>query len=1009
MVAWISTVRRAGAAFVLAAAGLLGACGGVGDAEAPPAASPPPPATAAARVDVSVIDAGAAPIAGVRVSVEGGPAGMATTTAADGTGRIELAATTSVLLRFSKDGFTDNWKQVEFGSGAGAAHVLTSLRPRDAGQALDASAGGRLAGRAGAVIDLPAGALVDAATGAAVGGAVDIAMTPIDVSGDELRSFPGEFVGIDAAGQRQSIASYGTTEFVLTQGGRRLQLAPGRTATIELPIFTPYHDPATPVVVGDVIPLWSLDETTGIWKQEGTGTVVASTDSPTGLALRATVGHFSWWNCDVAVETGRLDLDITLPDNYALDDSGIGDLEGRTVDAGDVRQMFVKLQTVFDQDPYRVEGRRHAQGVSHAGPRGLVLPSNRSVAITACALVRTSGMTMAGYACGTSTVSTATGATVKTTISIVPDERRNVPVISSQPQTQRVDAGTDVTFSVVAARAFGGNEALSYQWAKNSVPIPGATSASLVVPAVTSAEDLSRYAVTVIAPAGVTLSQTAWLVLNAPPPPPPPPAPPPPPPPNAGADRHVDAVAGNDVNPGTAALPYRTISKAFTAVASGGTIWLADGVWTAEVDPALSGHSPHYGLNCNTSNGALVAGTTLRAVNPGRATIRYQSVNAICVKDTQVRGIRLENGRTDFYSPTAISATAPGSSLLSGVSFEGGRVLVFNGARLTIEAAGLASYGNIGGWNGYALTVDGAGSEIVVNGGAFDRLSAVVPNFLTNCLASLMSSRGARLVLNQVALTAGAARSADADRTNGIAVCGGSVELNGSTLTGFVGGTTLSHGTALALYGGRATLTDSVITGNRYGVYVEAAALSLTGASSVERSELNGIYLVGNAALAMGPGSAVRENGEHGIASNGYGAEIFVDLSGAELSGNARSGMQMQFVKSCRVRNTRFSGNVQSGALIEAGTTCDLGTAASPGGNVFGNLGTHLVVSPSSSDPVFTLQAVGNTWTPNQQGADAQGRYVVPSGQTVYEVKGRATAGANYGLNWTNVTLRLAE
>ena len=114
-------------------------------------------------------------------------------------------------------------------------------------------------------------------------------------------------------------------------------------------------------------------------------------------------------------------------------------------------------------------------------------------------------------------------------------------------------------------------------------------------------------------------------------------------------------------------------------------------------------------------------------------------------------------------------------------------------------------------------------------------------------------------------------------------------------------------------------------------------------------------------------------------------------------------------MKTCRVRDTHFAGNVQSGVLLESGSNCDLGTAASPGGNVFGNVGTNFVSSPSSTDPAFTVQAVGNTWTANQQGADGQGRYVVPSGQTVLEVKGRVTAGANYGLNWTNVTLRLAE
>ena len=1004
MAAWTSTVRRAGAAFALAAAGMLGACGGRGDGEAPPVALP---AAAAVRVDVSVVDATAAPIVGVRVTVEGGSAAT-TTTDADGSGRIELDATARVLLRFSKAGFTDNWKQVEFASGAGAAHVLTSLRPRDAAQALDASTGGRLAGRAGAVIDLPPGALVDALTGAAASGAVEIAMTAIDVSGDELRAFPGEFVGIDAAGQRQLIASYGTTEFMLTQGGRRLQLAPGQTATIELPIFAPYHDPATPVVVGDVIPLWSLDETTGIWKQEGTGTVVASTDSPTGLAMRATVGHFSWWNCDVSVSTGLLDLDITLPDGAALDGTGIGDLEGRTVDAGDVRQMFVKLQTVFDMDPFRVSGRQHAQGVSHAGPRGLVLPADRSIAITACALIRAAGASLSGWACGTSTVSVANGGSVKTTIAIVPDERRNVPTIASQPQTARVDLGANATFSVVGTRAFGGADGLTYQWARNSVPIPGATSAALVVPAVTHGDDLSRFAVTVTAPAGVSLSQTARLLINAAPPPPPPP-PPPAPPPNAGADRHVDAVNGNDANPGSAALPYRTISAAFAAVASGGTIWLADGVWTPQTDPALSDRSPHYGLNCRSDGTALVAGTTLRAVNPGRATIRYQSVNALCVSGSQVRDIRLESGFPDSYGGIAVQAYAGAGSLLSGVSFHGGMIFVSGGARLTIEPAGLASYGDLGDSKGYALFVDGPGSEVVVNGGAFDRLSAVVSGNLGNCAAGLVSRSGARLVLDRVALTAGPPRNRSADRTNGIAGCGGSVELHRSTLTGFVGGGGLANGTALVLYGGQATLVDSVIAGNRYGIYANGAVLSMQGLSGVERSELHGIFMSGDASLAMQPGSVVRNNGDHGVTADGVGGSIIIDIAGADLSGNGKAGLQTRHVKACKVRDTYFAGNLQSGVLLDGGSNCDLGSVASPGGNVFGNVGTNLVSSPSSTDPAFTIRAVGNTWTANQQGADGQGRYLVPPGQSVLEVKGMAAAGANYGLNWHNVTLRLAE
>ena len=86
---------------------------------------------------------------------------------------------------------------------------------------------------------------------------------------------------------------------------------------------------------------------------------------------------------------------------------------------------------------------------------------------------------------------------------------------------------------------------------------------------------------------------------------------------------------------------------------------------------------------------------------------------------------------------------------------------------------------------------------------------------------------------------------------------------------------------------------------------------------------------------------------------------------------------------------------------------CDLGTAASPGGNAFADTGPNVSLNASSSQP-STLQAVGNTWAASQQGSDAQGRYAVPPGQTVLEVGGPVTSGANYRLNAYS-RIRLAE
>lgn len=77
--------------------------------------------------------------------------------------------------------------------------------------------------------------------------------------------------------------------------------------------FDTYQD-GSAIAIGDTIPLWSLNEDTGIWLQEGVGTVVASTESPTGLAMNATVGHFSWWNCDVSANAAQAIVTVTAPE-----------------------------------------------------------------------------------------------------------------------------------------------------------------------------------------------------------------------------------------------------------------------------------------------------------------------------------------------------------------------------------------------------------------------------------------------------------------------------------------------------------------------------------------------------------------------------------------------------------------------------------------------------------------------------------------------------------------------
>jgi PKD domain len=242
---------------------------------------------------VQVLDVNGVPLAGVTA------AGSA---ASDSTGKmtVSLNAGASTLLKFSKSDYSDQFLQIDTPTGSGTdGYVQLTMRTRDAALSLsDASAGGTLTGRDGATITVPANAFLDA-SGAAVTGAVQIAVTPIDVTQPNAGGFPGSFEGVQMDGTKTPIVSAGVNEFVPTANGAPIQLAPGKAAGITIPIYAATKLDGTVLAIGDAIPLWSLDEATGIWIQEGTGTIAASTDSPSGLVLQATVSHLSWWNTDM--------------------------------------------------------------------------------------------------------------------------------------------------------------------------------------------------------------------------------------------------------------------------------------------------------------------------------------------------------------------------------------------------------------------------------------------------------------------------------------------------------------------------------------------------------------------------------------------------------------------------------------------------------------------------------------------------------------------------------------
>lgn len=158
------------------------------------------------------------------------------------------------------------------------------------------------------------------AAGEPVAGDIQLTITPVDVSRPaSVAAFPGSFSGVQEGDSESSeIISLGTVEFEFTQDGVPVNLAHGKTANVFIPIYVSTYQDGTLVKVGDTIPLWSLDETTGIWAQEGMGRVIESSSTPTGLAMLATVSHFSWWNCDYVAEVAFVKITVAVAGSDSL-------------------------------------------------------------------------------------------------------------------------------------------------------------------------------------------------------------------------------------------------------------------------------------------------------------------------------------------------------------------------------------------------------------------------------------------------------------------------------------------------------------------------------------------------------------------------------------------------------------------------------------------------------------------------------------------------------------------
>jgi alpha-tubulin suppressor-like RCC1 family protein len=135
-----------------------------------------------------------------------------------------------------------------------------------------------------------------------------------------------------------------------------------------------------------------------------------------------------------------------------------------------------------------------------------------------------SSVTTAAAGSYTVVVSNAAGSATSAAVVVTVSPAGNAPTITRQPTSQRVAAGSTVTFAAEA----NGTGALSYQWNRNGTAISGATGASLTLSRIQSA-DVGVYTVAVrnsvgtvtsdgasleVAPAGVVVTATQAVSGN---------------------------------------------------------------------------------------------------------------------------------------------------------------------------------------------------------------------------------------------------------------------------------------------------------------------------------------------------------------------------------------------------------------------------------------------------------------------------------------------------------------
>ncbi|HEX6432501.1 MAG TPA: hypothetical protein VF008_32630 [Niastella sp.] len=179
--------------------------------------------------------------------------------------------------------------------------VVIQLIKKSTAGTFTAGTGGNVTVSNGGSINFQAGSIVNAADKSAYTGTVTVSASYINPDSANWRNImPGALRGVDTTYTEVGLQSFGMMAVELTGGaGEKLQLMNGKPATVTFPIPTSLQTEAAAS-----IPLWFFNDTTGVWKQQGSA-------AKQGQNYVGQVSHFSFWNCDVPYQIVDFKLAVT--------------------------------------------------------------------------------------------------------------------------------------------------------------------------------------------------------------------------------------------------------------------------------------------------------------------------------------------------------------------------------------------------------------------------------------------------------------------------------------------------------------------------------------------------------------------------------------------------------------------------------------------------------------------------------------------------------------------------